>query len=656
MKIKKKYWFCFLAIATFIFVMVFCILNNSEANNSVLISTKKDNNSKVLSLLFEKSVNSGEYELNDSTIFPSNNYRFNETLSKCENGGKLSYNDVTKSVELEASKNDRCYVYFDLIEAYHETCDDFSLACQIAKKADGTNLIFHNGTIDVDNDEIADDAKDGSYRYTGANPDNYVCFGSDELVCPNENLYRIIGVFAGRVKLIKAEYATGEELGVKEEQVIRANDKDVAMFYFSGSANNVSNFFSASSFYTLLNGDMASSYLKKFASSWQEKIDNNIYYIQGINDIKQNAQKIYNNEMGLFSDANVTTINKPVAFMYISDYAYASSPKNWVNTMDNYNNDLNINNNWLYKGVSEWTISRDKNGATSSFYLDTSGNIQSGEVSKITRAIRPTFYLKSEVSYVGGTGSVLDPYRVADTTQTVPTPPDAPKPTLATHILTSINQELNNNLYRYTGKNPANYICFGANNCANDETYLYRIISINDNQIKLIKATSYGLTKYGEGTNKWQDNTVASLLNTTFLNSLEASWQAKILSSSWYVGGIKLDKTLIKENEVYCPGDASLRDCSKSDLEVNQKIGLMDLTDYEESLVDNESYLTTSGSEWLITRDAESLNKAYYLNKGDVNTQTIDGYEYNIRPSFYISADSIYVSGDGTINNPYIIE
>ena len=39
------------------------------------------------------------------------------------------------------------------------------------------------------------DAEDYSYRYLGANPNNYVCFGSDEETCSNDDLYRIIGVF-----------------------------------------------------------------------------------------------------------------------------------------------------------------------------------------------------------------------------------------------------------------------------------------------------------------------------------------------------------------------------------------------------------------------------------------------------------------------------
>ena len=66
---------------------------------------------------------------------------------------------------------------------------------------------------------LANGAGDSSYRYSGSNPNNYVCFGSTESLCPAENLYRIIGVFDDgydtnyQIKLIKADYTSGEVLG-----------------------------------------------------------------------------------------------------------------------------------------------------------------------------------------------------------------------------------------------------------------------------------------------------------------------------------------------------------------------------------------------------------------------------------------------------------
>ena len=60
------------------------------------------------------------------------------------------------------------------------------------------NIYYHDSTL-------ANGAGDNSYRYAGASEttNNYVCFGSTESPCPTDNLYRIIGVFNGKVKLVK---------------------------------------------------------------------------------------------------------------------------------------------------------------------------------------------------------------------------------------------------------------------------------------------------------------------------------------------------------------------------------------------------------------------------------------------------------------------
>ena len=75
-----------------------------------------------------------------------------------------------------------------------------------------TGLYHHDASL-------TNGAGDNSYRFAGANPNNYVCFGSDEATCPTENLYRIIGLIDGKVKLILADGATIDMLGTNEGYV-----------------------------------------------------------------------------------------------------------------------------------------------------------------------------------------------------------------------------------------------------------------------------------------------------------------------------------------------------------------------------------------------------------------------------------------------------
>ena len=64
----------------------------------------------------------------------------------------------------------------------------------------GNNLYYHDSAL-------ANGAGDNSYRYAGASDsvNNYICLGSDAATCPDANLFRIIGVFGDKTKVIRAK-------------------------------------------------------------------------------------------------------------------------------------------------------------------------------------------------------------------------------------------------------------------------------------------------------------------------------------------------------------------------------------------------------------------------------------------------------------------
>ena len=64
------------------------------------------------------------------------------------------------------------------------------ITTQVYTGVDGENDLYYHDA------DLANGAQDSSYRYSGANPNNYVCFGATGADCQNEdNQYRIIGVF-----------------------------------------------------------------------------------------------------------------------------------------------------------------------------------------------------------------------------------------------------------------------------------------------------------------------------------------------------------------------------------------------------------------------------------------------------------------------------
>ena len=94
------------------------IFNNTNSNESNIISnTNKDKqviNNNMITMMYETEAGSGEYVETKDTTWPESDYIFNDTLSGCENGGKLSWNQQTNKIILLNNTSDKCYLYFDV--------------------------------------------------------------------------------------------------------------------------------------------------------------------------------------------------------------------------------------------------------------------------------------------------------------------------------------------------------------------------------------------------------------------------------------------------------------------------------------------------------------------------------------------------------------
>ncbi|MEG0977345.1 MAG: hypothetical protein RSF02_02200 [Bacilli bacterium] len=239
---------------------------------------------------------------------------------------------------------------------------------------------------------LANGANDGSYRFSGANPNNYVCFGPGStkkgITCPDNNLYRIIGVFDKQVKLIKKT-----SVGKKA---------------WDGSNANT---WVGSTIYTYLNGE----YLTSLTSTWSNKITTTSWQVGGMTQANGRdavPATVYNYEVGK-NKANVTSTSK-IGLIYVSDYGFAASPNNWTNLLQNYGDSNITSSNWLYGGsihVNEWTISRNSGNNISVFWIN-NGLLWGSYFARDNLAIRPSFYLESSVELNGGTGKATDPYRI----------------------------------------------------------------------------------------------------------------------------------------------------------------------------------------------------------------------------------------------------
>ena len=113
-KINKK--IAIISSSSLCLLIFVIVLYNGILKKEVPIENNiKLRSGSTVSVMIETSVESGEYKQSDDTKWPTDGYVFNETLSKCENGGTLSWDDTTHSVILKTSLSDRCYAYFDFV-------------------------------------------------------------------------------------------------------------------------------------------------------------------------------------------------------------------------------------------------------------------------------------------------------------------------------------------------------------------------------------------------------------------------------------------------------------------------------------------------------------------------------------------------------------
>ena len=262
---------------------------------------------------------------------------------------------------------------------------------------------------------LANSAADNSYRYAGASEEvnNYVCFGSDASTCPSDNLYRIIGVFGNQVKLIKADYTTttmtgsgGDYYGAYSASTSyykgSMSTSNLASYYWNRSNGTSStNTWSTS---RLNRTNLNSSYLSYIGTTWSNKIATTTWYVGG--------HSTYNATPATFQDAESTgtTYSAKIGLMYANDYGFAASPSYWTTNMSSYSSARD--NNWMYMGLYEWTVSRESGDSNGAWYVNDVVRVGGDGVGYDRRGVRPSFSLSSSVLYSEGDGTRENPIRL----------------------------------------------------------------------------------------------------------------------------------------------------------------------------------------------------------------------------------------------------
>ena len=286
----------------------------------------------------------------------------------------------------------------------------------------GANNIYHHTST------LTNGAGDNSYRYAGASDqvNNYVCFGSNVTPCPTDNLYRIIGVFGDKVKLIKSDYATTALLGTDGDysKMYTANGWNNSNYKGNNLANIAAYNWNKSnqntwSLSNLNKTNLNTNFITNIGADWAAKIAETTWKVGGntwANIGTQPAKTAYQNEIvspvTTNTTDNATTYSAKVGLMYVSDYGFAAAPSAWTANLDTYNGEAIKNVNWMYMGLHEWTISRSADTSYVAFLVNNTGRVYRGTVGNPAYGVRPVFNLSSSVKFSSGDGTSSNPIRL----------------------------------------------------------------------------------------------------------------------------------------------------------------------------------------------------------------------------------------------------
>ena len=266
-----------------------------------------------------------------------------------------------------------------------DVCSGKSLSdCVIAQYTGikNSNIYYHDSNL-------TNGAGDSSYRYAGADVKNYICLGSSEATCPDDNLYRIIGVFGDN------------NHGIKDQQLVKVI-KNTSIGNIKWNRSN-SNVWANASLNTTLN----STFKTEKLSGFEDKIAEVSWRVSGYSTSAATVKTVYTAEI---TNATKTHTAK-IGLMYPSDYGYATTPDYWTTNLFDYDTAAK-NKDWLFLGSYEWLLSPGSGDFNGAWNVNSSGRAYNNGGVVYASAVRPSFYLLSSVKYVSGSGTSSLPIRI----------------------------------------------------------------------------------------------------------------------------------------------------------------------------------------------------------------------------------------------------
>ena len=287
------------------------------------------------------------------------------------------------------------------------------------------NIDYHiSPSVSLMNDRLGGTTEDldgGNIRYYGTNPNNYMYFNCKTYPDTNCELWRIIGVFDGRLKIMRNEsigkLAFDQDKNDDSSKTTYDNDWSTATLqkllngsYYTGSGTII---------YYSNNYGMDSTTLNMNNIGLKNDITRNMIAVLPWNLGGWNSMSLYSNQIYVYERGTKVYTGRPtiwsgkIGLIYASDYGYSNDLSKCSQTLVNYSDTTCKGNTWLLYKQSILSLTHDSGSNRGVWNAVYNGSFVGGSLAIDAHYILPTLYLNSDISIESGAGSSSNPYKLS---------------------------------------------------------------------------------------------------------------------------------------------------------------------------------------------------------------------------------------------------
>ena len=263
----------------------------------------------------------------------------------------------------------------------------------------------------------------GNVRYYGANPNNYIYFNCRAYPSTNCELWRIIGVFDGKLKIIRntpiESLAWDQDKNNGSSRTTYDNKWTTATLqkllndkYYNGDKSGTITYYSSADFYIETTLNMGSIGLKN--DKTRNLIEKVTWNIAGWNNTS-----VYPNQMYIYERRAKTLGPKEtkwegkIGLTYPSDYGYAADFSECSEQLKGYNDATCANSNWLFNGNCMWLLAPDSDNGYRVWNVNLDGSLDIDKLSYERSLVFPVLYLHPKQMLNSGVGTLSNPYKLS---------------------------------------------------------------------------------------------------------------------------------------------------------------------------------------------------------------------------------------------------